>query len=131
MAEQLPEAKQRISQALIDAYAELSGDHNPIHVDPEVAARSEFGGTIAHGPMALQPFIVAATTLLAAETLPSGSRFRIRYMSPMRPGDEVGCRLAERDGDVLVAECVKQDGTVVARVDATIPGAGARLEGAS
>jgi len=43
-----------VSQADIDAFAELSGDHQWIHVDPERAAReSPFGKTIAHGNLTL------------------------------------------------------------------------------
>ena len=38
-----------VSQAQIDAYAGASGDHNPIHVDPEFARSVGLPGTIAHG----------------------------------------------------------------------------------
>lgn len=38
-----------IDQQMVDRYAEVSGDHNPIHVDPVYAANTPFGGTIAHG----------------------------------------------------------------------------------
>jgi acyl dehydratase len=38
-----------VTQAEIDAFAEATGDHQWIHVDPERAAQSPFGSTIAHG----------------------------------------------------------------------------------
>ena len=37
------------SQDDLDAFASLSGDDNPIHVDPEFSARTKFGQTVAHG----------------------------------------------------------------------------------
>jgi acyl dehydratase len=39
----------RITQADIDAFADVTGDHQWIHVDPERAKDTPFGGTIAHG----------------------------------------------------------------------------------
>lgn len=42
-----------LDQARIDAFAEVTGDHQWIHVDPERAAVSEFHGTIAHGYLTL------------------------------------------------------------------------------
>lgn len=38
-----------LTQADLDRYAQLSGDHNPIHVDPVFAANTHFGATVAHG----------------------------------------------------------------------------------
>lgn len=39
----------QFSQAQFDEFARLTGDDNPIHVDPEFAARTQFGRTVAHG----------------------------------------------------------------------------------
>ncbi len=47
------------TQADFDRFAALSGDDNPIHVDPAFAARTRFGQTVAHG-MLLYSLIVAA-----------------------------------------------------------------------
>ena len=40
--------RRRFSQADFDRFARLSGDDNPIHVDPRFAARTRFGRTVAH-----------------------------------------------------------------------------------
>ncbi len=48
-----PELRQRLTQARIDAYAEASGDHNPIHLDPAFAQAVGLPSTIAHGLLTL------------------------------------------------------------------------------
>ncbi|MGE3691238.1 MAG: MaoC family dehydratase [Novosphingobium sp.] len=42
-----------VDQAMIQAFADTTRDWNFLHVDPEAAARTEYGGTIAHGFLAL------------------------------------------------------------------------------
>lgn len=117
----------RVTQEGINAYADLSGDYNPLHVDPMVAARSEFGGTIAHGPIALHAFFRSLTAWLGVEGLPSGSEVEATYRAPTRPGDEVTCELrasATEDGVMaLAADCVTQAHTTVVSVRARIPAA--------
>ncbi|MDO8212441.1 MaoC family dehydratase [Conexibacter sp. CPCC 206217] len=116
-----------VTQASIDAYAELSGDFNPLHVDPVAAAASEFGGIIAHGPIALHSFFRSATDWLGTDALPPGSSVQITYRAPTRPGDAVACEVTSsedsEDGTTTKVEaaCVKQDGTTVVTVKATLP----------
>lgn len=112
---------QRVSQETIDRYAELSGDFNPIHVDPEAAALSEFGSTIAHGPIALQTFFVAATRALGSESLPPGAAVRVTYRHPVRPGDEVRCERDSGEPGGLEFACRNGEGTVVATVSLVLP----------
>jgi 3-hydroxybutyryl-CoA dehydratase len=103
-----------VTQPMIDAYAELSGDFNPLHVDLAAAEASEFDGIIAHGPIGLQAFFCAATELLGTEALPPGSTVKVTYRAPVRPGDRVSC-----EGDPADARCVNQDGVTVASIQAT------------
>jgi len=114
-----------VTQKTIDDYAELSGDFNPLHVDQEAAAASEFGGTIAHGPIALQAFFRSMTSWLGVEALPSGMRVKVTYRHPVRPGDAVTCELRELEeggaGTAIVAECVNQDGITVISIEASFP----------
>ncbi len=49
MSRQRIETDRTLSQQEFDAFARLSGDDNPIHVDPAFAATSRFGRTVAHG----------------------------------------------------------------------------------
>ena len=66
-----------VDQAKIDAFAEVSGDHQFIHVDPERArAESPFGGTVAHGFLTL-----GLLSAMAYDALPgfAGLRTRINY----------------------------------------------------
>lgn len=123
--EAFPVVTDRVTQAGIDAYAELSGDFNPLHVDPEAAAASEFGGIIAHGPIALHGFFRAATAWLGSDALPPGSTVAVVYRAATRPEDELTCELREldenEDGYEISAECVNQDGVSVVSVSARLP----------
>ena len=49
----LPKLVKTISQAQLNAYAQASGDYNPLHLDPGFAAKTQFGGVIAHGMLTL------------------------------------------------------------------------------
>lgn len=120
-----PTVVDRVNQDAINAYADLSGDFNPLHVDPEAAAASEFGGIIAHGPIALHAFFLALTGWLGVEALPASCEVSVTYRAPTRPGDEITCDLREMedagDGRVRVeAECVNQDAITVVSVSALI-----------
>lgn len=124
-AEAFPAVTDTVTQEGIDAYAEISGDFNPLHVDPAAAAASEFGGIIAHGPIALHAFFRAATQWLGSDALPPGSTVRVTYRAPTRPGDEVSCRVTElragAEGVTEVdAECVTGAGTTVVSVAASL-----------
>jgi acyl dehydratase len=76
------------TQRTVDAWAELSGDHNPLHVDPDYAAGTRFGGTIAHGPHTLAYMQRAMVELLGERWLHGGKLEAVRFTAPVRPGHE-------------------------------------------
>ncbi|WP_417484528.1 MaoC/PaaZ C-terminal domain-containing protein [Maricaulis salignorans] len=67
------------SQADFDAFAHVSGDNNPIHVDPEFSARTRFGQTVAHGAL-----LCAVLRGLVEELVPGGRQIRqaTQYSAP-------------------------------------------------
>lgn len=87
-----PTVTHRVDGAAIDAYAELSGDFNPLHVDAEYAAAGPFGTVVAHGPVGLQTVFAAAVQWLGGDRLPPGVRIDVAYRGPVRIGDEVTCQ---------------------------------------
>jgi len=84
----LPTIERTITQEIIENYANASGDFNPIHVNKEFAAESQFGGTIAHGMMVAA--MISEAMMLAFDTdwIKSG-RLKLRFKAPSFPGDTV------------------------------------------
>ena len=84
----LPLAKE-IDQERINRWAELSGDFNRLHVDPDYARQTPFKGTIAHGPLSLaflNELMMASFGEVWAE---SGRLLDVRFLAPVRPGDMI------------------------------------------
>ena len=100
-----------LDQAMIDAYAEASGDHNPIHIDPDFARTTPMGGTIAHGMLVLS-FISEMMTAAFGERWLRGGSLDVRFRAPARPGNTVTARaraLEDKDGRLRYAvECISQ-----------------------
>lgn len=97
----------------IRRFAELSGDHNPVHLDDEYAAATRFGRRIAHGMLAAS--LVSAT--LANELPGPGSVYlsqTLRFVAPVFPGDTVTARVevtkVREDKPVVTLETVCTNG---------------------
>jgi acyl dehydratase len=82
-----------IDQARIDAFAEITEDPQFIHIDPEAAAKTPFGGTVAHGFLTLSLLSrMAADAMLLPEGVKMGVNYgfeRVRFMAPVRSGKRV------------------------------------------
>ena len=82
-----------VDQDRIDRFAEATEDRQFIHVDPEAAMKTPFGGTIAHGFLSLSLLSrMAADVMLAPDTLKMGVNYgldRVRFIAPVRSGSRV------------------------------------------
>jgi acyl dehydratase len=76
-----------MSQELIDSWADLTTDYNPLHVSPEYAATTQFGGTIAHGHYTLSLMEELMLSIAGAEWLHGGLLHKVRFRAPVRPGE--------------------------------------------
>lgn len=110
----------RITQAQIDRYAEASGDHNPIHIDPDFARGTPFGGTIAHGMLVLA-MVGELMTRAFGERWLAGGRLQVRFRAPARPGDTLTAG-ATPQGNGHAVEVRNQDGDVVISGTAEVAG---------
>src|SRR4029079_652081 len=82
------ERSMRIGDEQIEAFAQLSGDRNPVHFDDAFAKRIGFDGHIAHG--AVTASLLSA--VLGMDLPGPGSVFleqRVRYLKPVRRGDTI------------------------------------------
>ncbi|MEX0405928.1 MaoC family dehydratase [Aquibium sp. LZ166] len=113
----LPHVEIEITQAMIDRYAAISGDFNPVHVDPDRAAASPFGSTIAHGCIPMEPLFQALARAMGRPLLPFGTRVSLRYRAPARPGDRIRVEgaVADRKDDAwqVPFACLNQSGQTV------------------
>jgi 3-hydroxybutyryl-CoA dehydratase len=92
MLGQSAEASRTVTAADIQAFADVSGDHNPVHLDEAFAKTTPFGGRIAHG-MLSGAYISA---LIAGELPGAGSIYlsqTLRFRRPVRIGDTVTTRV--------------------------------------
>ena len=84
----LPTLTCQISQERVRRYAEASGDYNPLHLDPEFAATTEFKKPIAHGMLALA-LIGETMAQTFGQPWLRGGTLRARFRGPVYVGEEV------------------------------------------
>jgi len=77
-----------VTQADIVAFAEVSGDCNAVHLNPEYAAKSSFKGVVAHGMLSASFISGVLGTRLPGEGTIYVSQ-SLRFLAPVRPGDTV------------------------------------------
>jgi acyl dehydratase len=98
-----------ITQAQIDQFAEATGDHQWIHVDPEAAAKGPFGTTVAHGYLTLSMLPMLLSEIVSVSDAVMGVNYgteKIRFTAPAPSGSRVRLHAklvrAERRGRSVV-----------------------------
>ncbi|MGW5265878.1 MaoC family dehydratase [Microbispora sp. NPDC004025] len=97
-----------ITQERVNTFADATGDHQWIHVDPDKAKDGPFGGTIAHGYLTLSLLIPMFTELLDIQGVKMSINYgleKVRFPSPVKVGARI--RLAAA---VVSVEDVPGDG---------------------
>ncbi|KUO15682.1 MaoC family dehydratase [Streptomyces dysideae] len=105
-----------VTQERINTFADATGDHQWIHVDPEKAAAGPFGAPIAHGYLTLSLFIPLFTELLDVQGVTTKVNYglnKVRFPAPVKAGSRI--RLVGR-----LAEVEEVPGGVQIAVDGTI-----------
>ncbi len=106
-------------------YAEVTGDFNPVHVDAAAAAKSRFGGLVAHGMLSAG----YVSAVLGTELPGPGAIYvaqTLKFTRPVRPGDTITARVevlevvAPRRRVRLATTCRNQYGEPVLEGEATI-----------
>jgi acyl dehydratase len=91
-----PSEWMEITQERVNQFAEATNDFQFIHVDPERAAHTPFGGPIAHGFLSLSLLsYLNAQTAIFPENLAMGINYgsdKVRYLMPVRVGQRIRSR---------------------------------------
>lgn len=119
------EITKTIEQTDIQAFADLTGDHNPVHVDEEFAKTTRFGRRIAHGMLSAS----LISSVLANKLPGPGSVYlgqTLKFVAPVFPGDTITARVTVKEvrDDKPIAKlettCLNQHHEIVIRGEATV-----------
>ena len=107
-------------------YADASGDHNPLHLDPAFAAGTTYGKPIAHGMLVLAFLSEMLVNSFGLRWF-DGGKLQVRFRAPVYPGDVVTAggtlqtQSAEDDWTVYRVACTNQSGVEVITGEARVP----------
>ena len=119
------EITRTIEQSDVQAFADVTGDHNPVHVDEAFAQTTRFGRRIAHGMLTAS----LISSVLANKLPGEGSVYlgqTLQFVAPVFPGDTITARVTVKDirddKPILKLDtiCSNQRGDIVIRGEASV-----------
>jgi 3-hydroxybutyryl-CoA dehydratase len=132
MADALPQVGHKVSfeKTVTDedvvAFARVTGDDQPLHLDPDFGARTRFGKRIAHGMLSAGYISAALGTKLAPGWVVVYLSQQLRFRLPVAIGDTIRADIEvtavdeEKRTLTLRTDCVNQDGAVVVQGEARV-----------
>ncbi|PRX51029.1 acyl dehydratase [Prauserella shujinwangii] len=109
-----------VTQERIDTFADATGDHQWIHVDPERAKDGPFGGTIAHGYLTLSLLLPLWGELLDVEGVTTKVNYglnKVRFPAPVRAGSRVRVTGTLAQVDEVPGDGLQLTADVVAEIE--------------
>ena len=107
-----------VDQAKINAFAECTGDHQFIHVNPDMAKQTPFGTTIAHGYLTLSLLsVMAYGAMPGIEGTKMGVNYglnKVRFMAPVKSGKQIRGRFK------LIDVSERNPGTLQSTVEVSV-----------
>jgi 3-hydroxybutyryl-CoA dehydratase len=119
------ELSKTITDEDVRAFADLTGDHNPVHLDDDYASGTRFGRRVAHGMLTASLISSVLANKLPGEGTVYLSQ-SLRFVAPVYPGDTVtACVMVtgiREDKSIATLEtiCVNERGEVLLKGEATV-----------
>ena len=91
-----------VTQEHVNQFAQATGDHQWIHVDPEMAKQGPFGGTIAHGYLSLSLLPMLLAQVMSVTDARMGVNYgtdKVRFITPVPVGSKVRAKAKLIEGN--------------------------------
>ena len=127
IGQELISVNKKIDKKMVEDYADISGDHNPIHLNPDYAKDTIFNHTIAHGMLLISSISEMMLLNFNYQWTESG-KLKIKFRNPLYVGESMNCKgkitKIETDNDrtLVTSEvmCTNQEGKILISGIATI-----------
>ena len=109
-----------VTQEKVDQFAEATGDHQWIHVDPLKAAGGPFGGTVAHGYFTLSLAPALFWQIVTVEGVKMGVNYgsnKVRFISPVKVGKRVRLKATLLTAEALEPNSVQATYNMVFEIE--------------
>jgi len=127
IGQELISVNKKIDKKMVEDYADISGDHNPIHLNPDYAKDTIFNHTIAHGMLLISSISEMMLLNFNYQWTESG-KLKIKFRNPLYVGESMNCKgkitKIETDNDrtLVTSEvmCTNEEGKILISGIATI-----------